>query len=112
MKSIFAFAALLALFAGMASATLYVNSYSVSPSTLNTGQEGAVTFAIQNAIPTGSTTTTQLENVQVFFGGAEGVNRRRIVEAAANLLAGPERFGHFKEKTYFCASRRGGSDRD
>jgi len=72
-KKIFAFMALALLLAGAASATLYVDSYTVTPSTLNPGQEGAITFAIRNVIPTGSTSTTQLENVQVFYSAPTGI---------------------------------------
>lgn len=72
-NSLFAFAAAMLLLAGSAFATLYVDSYTVSPSTLNTGQEGAVTFSIQNVVPTGATTTTQLENVQVFYSNPAGL---------------------------------------
>jgi len=70
---IFAIMALALLLSGMASATLYVDSYTVTPSTLNPGQEGAVTFSIKNAIPTGATTTSQLENVQVFYAAPAGI---------------------------------------
>ncbi|MCX8198039.1 MAG: hypothetical protein N3F07_02490 [Candidatus Micrarchaeota archaeon] len=62
---LFALAALL----GQTYAALAVESYSVTPAVLKPGEEGAVTFAVKNAIPAGSASTAQLENVQVYFGG-------------------------------------------
>ena len=68
--AMFAFVLVLA---GMLSATLYVDSYTITPSTLRPGEEGAITFAVKNVVPTGSTTTSTLESVQVFFSNAEGM---------------------------------------
>jgi hypothetical protein len=59
----------LALLLGQAYAALSVEAYTVAPSTLKPGEEGAVTFSVKNAIPTGSTSVSPLESVQVFFGG-------------------------------------------
>ncbi len=72
-NGIFGLALALALLSGMPIAALYVDSYSVTPSTLNPGQEGAVSFTIKNIIPTGSTSTAQLENVQVFYSAPAGI---------------------------------------
>lgn len=59
----------LMLFAGMLSAALSVESYTVTPSTLKPGEEGAVTFSVKNVLPSTATTTIDpLEDVQVFFG--------------------------------------------
>jgi hypothetical protein len=73
-KQAFAFVALFTLMlSGIGTAALYVDSYAVTPSTLNPGQEGAVSFTIKNVVPTGSTSTTQLENVQVFYSAPQGI---------------------------------------
>lgn len=72
-KMMSAIAFSLMLLAGLATASLYVDSYTVSPSVLNPGQEGAVAFTIKNVIPTGSTSTQQLENVQVFYSAPAGI---------------------------------------
>ena len=72
-NGIFTIMVMALLLAGIAHATLYVDSYTVSPTTLNPGQEGTVTFAIKNVIPTGSTSTTQLESVQVFYSAPAGI---------------------------------------
>ena len=73
-KQIFAFVALISLLlSGLASAALYIDAYTVTPSSLNPGQEGSVSFTIKNVIPTGSTSTTQLENVQVFYSAPAGI---------------------------------------
>ncbi|MFA6213834.1 MAG: hypothetical protein WC717_00985 [Candidatus Micrarchaeia archaeon] len=81
---IFAVLALALCLAGAAHATLYVDSYSVSPASLNPGQEGVVTFAIQNPIPTGLTTTDQLESVQVFYAAPAGIEYK----AASPFMVG------------------------
>ncbi len=73
-KQTFAFVALFSLMlSSIGTAALYVDSFTVSPATLNPGQEGAVSFTIKNVIPAGSTSTTQLENVQVFYSAPAGI---------------------------------------
>ena len=59
------------LLSGALSAAISVGAYTVTPATLKPGEEGAVSFSISNVVPTttSTTTTAQLENVQVFFGG-------------------------------------------
>jgi hypothetical protein len=58
------------LLSGMASAAISVGAYTVTPSTLKPGEEGAISFSISNVVASSaSATTSQLENVQVFFGG-------------------------------------------
>ncbi|MCX6771721.1 MAG: hypothetical protein NTX79_06720 [Candidatus Micrarchaeota archaeon] len=64
----FAFAAL--LLSGALSAAIAVGAYTVTPDTLKPGEDGAISFSISNVVPSSASTTTgQLENVQVFFGG-------------------------------------------
>ena len=73
-KMIFAFAAMfVVLLAGALSATLYVDAYTVTPSTLKPGEEGSVSFSVKNVLPSSTTTTSPLEDVQVFFGATDGV---------------------------------------
>lgn len=63
----------LMLLAGLQFAALSVGTYTVTPSTLKPGEEGAITFSVENVAPTGGT-ASQLEDVQVYFGGtASGV---------------------------------------
>ncbi|MFA6328974.1 MAG: hypothetical protein WCY41_06020 [Candidatus Micrarchaeia archaeon] len=70
MNAIFVLALALVMLAGAAYASISIGAYTVTPSTLKPGEEGAVSFSISNVVPsTSSTTTSQLENVQVFFGG-------------------------------------------
>ena len=68
---IFAILALaMVLMSGALSAAISVGTYTVTPSTLKPGEEGAISFSISNVVAsTASATTSQLENVQVFFGG-------------------------------------------
>ena len=55
-------------------AVISVSSYTVTPTTLKPGEEGSVTFAINNVLPSATATTTDpLENVQVFFAAAPGM---------------------------------------
>jgi len=62
------------LLAGMLSASLYVDTYTVSPTTLKPGEAGSVTFSIKNVLPsTATSTTSPLENVQVFFSAVPGI---------------------------------------
>ncbi|MCX8195002.1 MAG: hypothetical protein N3G22_02755 [Candidatus Micrarchaeota archaeon] len=66
-------AVLLVLF-GNIWAALAVDSYTVTPSVLRPGEEGAITFSVRNVLPAGSTSTiSPLENVQVFFSASEGI---------------------------------------
>jgi len=67
MFAIFAFAAL--LLSGALSAAISVGAYTVTPATLKPGEEGAISFSISNTAPSTTATASQLENVQVFFGG-------------------------------------------
>ena len=62
-----AFAAL--LLSGALSAAISVGAYAVTPATLKPGEDGAISFSISNMAPSTTTTASQLENVQVFFGG-------------------------------------------
>lgn len=67
MKRILIVALMLA--AGMLSAALSVDGYTVTPATLKPGEEGAITFSVKNVLPSTATTTiSPLEDVQVFFG--------------------------------------------
>jgi hypothetical protein len=68
---IFAFA-LLALF-GAASASLYVDSYTVTPSTLRPGEEGAITFSIRNVAASATESSVQVDDVQVYFSAPAGL---------------------------------------
>ena len=71
MNAIFVLAMALCLLSGAAHAAMSIGAYTVTPSTLKPGEEGAISFSISNVVPTttSTTTTAQLENVQVFFGG-------------------------------------------
>ena len=58
------------LLSGALSAAIAVGAYTVTPSTLKPGEDGAISFSISNVVPSSAVTTaSQLENVQVFFGG-------------------------------------------
>lgn len=72
-KAFFGVAAVLLLLAGALSAAMAVDSYTVTPSTLKPGEEGSVQFTIKNVVPTGSTSTSTLEDVQVFYAAVPGV---------------------------------------
>ena len=72
MKTTMNFAVLafaLALLSGAIFAAMSVGTYTVAPSTLKPGEEGSITFSISNVVPSTSTTSEQLDDVQVFFGG-------------------------------------------
>ena len=67
-----AFALLLLI--GVASAALSVESYTVTPSSVKPGGEGAITFTIKNVLPSSATTTiSPLEDVSVFYSSAPGI---------------------------------------
>jgi LPXTG-motif cell wall-anchored protein len=67
---IFAILALaMVMLSGALSAAISVGAYTVTPSTLKPGEEGAISFSISNVAPSATITASQLENVQVFFGG-------------------------------------------
>ncbi|MFA5930553.1 MAG: hypothetical protein WC861_06750 [Candidatus Micrarchaeia archaeon] len=57
------------LLSGALSAAMSVGAYTVTPATLKPGEEGAVSFSISNMAASTATTASQLEDVQVFFGG-------------------------------------------
>ncbi|MEM2138200.1 MAG: hypothetical protein QW568_03880 [Candidatus Anstonellaceae archaeon] len=63
----------LCLIAGSLAAAMAVDSYTVTPSTLKPGEEGSVQFTIKNAVPAGSTSTSSLEDVQIFYAAVPGV---------------------------------------
>ena len=67
MFAILAFAMM--MLSGALSAAIAVGAYTVTPSTLKPGEEGAISFSISNVVASTTTTASQLENVQVFFGG-------------------------------------------
>jgi len=68
MLAILAFA--MVMLSGALSAAISVGAYAVTPSTLKPGEEGAISFSISNVVAsTATATASQLENVQVFFGG-------------------------------------------
>ena len=72
---IFAILALaMVMLSGALSAAISIGAYTVAPSTLKPGEEGSISFSISNVAPSSSVAASQLENVQVFFGGtAEGL---------------------------------------
>ncbi|MEM4554670.1 MAG: hypothetical protein QXT25_02365 [Candidatus Anstonellaceae archaeon] len=57
----------------LSNAALHIDSYTVVPEVLKPGQEGAITFSIKNVVPAGSTSTSQLEDVQVYFAAPAGI---------------------------------------
>jgi hypothetical protein len=65
--------AVLAFAMAMLSSSLFaaisIGAYTVTPSTLKPGEEGAISFSISNVAPSSTTSASELENVQVFFGG-------------------------------------------
>ncbi len=64
----------LLLMAGVFSAAMSVETYTVTPSTVKPGEEGAVTFSVGNVLPSTATTTiTPLEDVSVFFTAVTGI---------------------------------------
>jgi hypothetical protein len=60
------------LLAGALCATLGVDAYTVTPSTLRPGEEGAITFTIKNVVPS-SGSADPLDDVQVFFSPSTGM---------------------------------------
>ena len=68
MLAILAFA--MVMLSGALSAAISVGAYTVTPATLKPGESGAISFSISNVVASSaSATTSQLENVQVFYGG-------------------------------------------
>ena len=62
----------LLLLAGALCATRGVDAYTVTPSTLRPGEEGAITFTIKNVVPS-SGSADPLDDVQVFFSPSTGM---------------------------------------
>ncbi|VVC00205.1 Uncharacterised protein [uncultured archaeon] len=86
-NGIFAFAAMVLLLAGMASAGLSVDSYTVTPSSVSPGGQGTVQIVLRNVPTSTSTANNTLDNILVYLATTPGIQYRVNSPVAVGSLS-------------------------